>query len=323
MRALITGANGFLGAHLARRLAQRGDVVRCLVRRSGSADALRGLDVELVEGDVTEPASLDPAMRDVEVVFHLAGIRRAPIRRTFFEVNAEGTRHVCDAMVRAGARRLVLAGSLAASGPATVDRPKREEDPFEPREWYGESKAEAERIAFTWRDRLEVTSIRPVRIMGPGDRENLPFFKIVQRGLKLDLLGPPRPIAFVDVDDVVDLALLLAERSEAVGEAFFCTGEALTLQQMQDLLAESLGVKPRRIPVPPLVLQGLAVAADVVSRTTGKHLPLNRKLARQLLAPAWTCSEEKAERVLGFHHTRGIADSIRRSAEWYRAHGWL
>ena len=323
MRALITGANGFLGAHLARRLAQRGDTVRCLVRRGSGADALRGLSVETVEGDVTDPASLDPAMKDVEIVFHLAGIRRAPVRRTFLEVNAEGTRNVCEAMLRAGARRLVLAGSLAASGPSSPDRPKREEDPFEPREWYGESKAEAERIAFGYSGRLEVTSLRPARIVGPGDRENLPFFKIVHRGLKLDLLGPPRPIAFVDVDDVVELAILLAERPEAVGQAFFSSGEALTLQQMQDLLADSLGVKPRRLPVPPPLLRGLALAADVVSRTTGRHLPLNRKLARQLLAPAWTCSADKAERLLGFRHTRGIAESIRRSAEWYRSRGWL
>ena len=81
------------------------------------------------------------------MVFHLAGLRRAPERSAFFRVNAEGTRTVCDAMLRVGARRMVLAGSLAAVGPSRPDRPHVETDPFAPEEWYGESKAEAERIA--------------------------------------------------------------------------------------------------------------------------------------------------------------------------------
>lgn len=323
MKALITGANGFLGSHLARRMAARGDEVRCLVREGSDRSALDGASVQIVSGDVVDKQTLRDAVRGVDVVFHLAGIRRAPTRDLFFAVNAEGTRNVCEAMVEAGARRLVLAGSLAASGPSKPDRPRREEDPFAPSEWYGESKAEAERLAFTYAGRLEVTSVRPVRIIGPGDRENLPFFKIVKKGVRLHILGPPRPISFVDVDDVVDLTLLVAERPEAVGHAFFSSGEALSLLEMQDVLAEILGVRPRTIPLPPLVLKGLASAADVVSRATGKHLPLNRKLARQLLAPGWTCSSEKAERVLGFRSRRSIRDSIQRSADWYRAQGWL
>lgn len=321
MKVLITGANGFLGAHLARVLAARGDEVRCLVRSDRSA--LEGADVEIAQGDVTDPASLERACEGRDVVFHLAGVRRAPVRSTFMQINAEGTRNVCEAMVRQKVHRMVLAGSLAASGPSVPNVPLRESDPFNPSEWYGESKAEAERLAFSFADRLEITSIRPVRIMGPGDRENLPFFKIVQRGLRLKILGPRRPISFVDVDDVISMTLQLAERREAVGQAFFCAGEELSLSEMEDVAAEILGVKPKTIPIPPTVLKGIAAGADVFSRATGRHLPLNRKLARQLLAPAWSCSTEKAEKLLGWRAKVPIRDSIRRSAEWYRQQGWL
>ncbi|MBX5483049.1 MAG: NAD-dependent epimerase/dehydratase family protein [Myxococcaceae bacterium] len=322
MKALITGANGFVGAHLARRLAARKDDVRCLVRRDRS-NVLGIAGLEIVEGDVVDPASLRPALEGIDVVFHLAGIRRSPDREEFMRVNAEGTRHVCEAMIATGARRLVLVGSLAASGPSVPDKPLRESDPLRPTEWYGESKAEAERIAFSYAGRLEVTVIRPSRILGPGDRENLPFFKIVRRGLRLDLLGPRRPISFVDVDDVVDLCLLLAERPEAVGEAFFCSAAELSLQEMEDLLVGWTGVRARNVPIPPAVLKGLAAAADVASKLSGRHLPLNRKLARQLLAPAWTCSTEKAERVLGWRAKVPIEQSLRESLDWYQAHGWL
>ncbi|NPC84441.1 NAD-dependent epimerase, partial [Pyxidicoccus fallax] len=177
----------------------------------------------------------------------------------------------------------------------------------------------------SYADRLPVTVTRPPRIIGPWDRENLTFFKLAQRGIRLELAGGPRPLTLVDVEDVVDLMLLQAEHPQAPGEAFFCAGPGapLTLEQVQDMGAQALGLHPRTVRLSPRVLTALASAADGVSRVTGRKLPLNRKLARQLLAPAWTCSGAKAERLLGFHPRRGLEDSIRRSAEWYRQQGWL
>jgi nucleoside-diphosphate-sugar epimerase len=170
-----------------------------------------------------------------------------------------------------------------------------------------------------------VTVTRPPRILGPGDRENLTFFKLVKKGIRLQLAGGPRPLTLVDAEDVVDLMLLQATHPQAVGEAFFCAGPGgpLTLEDVQDLGARALGLHPRTVRLSPWLLQALASGADGVSRVTGRKLPLNRKLARQLLAPAWTCSGAKAARLLGFHPKRDLADSIRRSAEWYREQGWL
>jgi nucleoside-diphosphate-sugar epimerase len=322
MHALVTGANGFLGGALARRLAGAGHRVRGLVHSGRESPAFSA--VEWMKGDVTVPGTLGAAFSGVDVVFHLAGIRRAPTRDAFFAVNAEGTRNVCDASWRSGVRRLVLAGSLAAVGPSRADRPHVESDPFAPEEWYGESKAEAERIAFQQRGALEVTVVRPPRILGPADRENLVFFKLIRRGIRLSIGGGPRPLSVVDVDDVVDFLLLLAERPEAVGEAFFCPGpDSTTLEEIQDQAATILGAHPRTLRLSPPVLRTLAAAADVVSQLTGRHLALNRKLARQLLAPAWTCSGEKAAALLGFRPKVSARDSIARSAAWYQAEGWL
>ncbi|MBN1210534.1 MAG: NAD-dependent epimerase/dehydratase family protein [Myxococcaceae bacterium] len=325
MNVLITGANGFLGSWLARALAARGDTVACLLRPSSDASGLAGLSYTRVEGDVTDPASLERAVAGRDVVFHLAGIRRAATREEFMRVNAEGTRNMCEALLRAGGRaRLVLAGSLAASGPSSPGRPHVEEDPFQPAEWYGESKAEAERITLSYADRLPVTVARPPRILGPGDHENLTFFKLMKRGIRLEIAGGPRPLTLVDVEDVVELLLLLAERKEALGQAFFVGGpKDLSLEELQDIGSRELRIHPRTVRLSPWVLKGLAAAADVITQATGRKLPLNRKLARQLLAPAWTCSGAKAERLLGFRPRRELEDSIRRSARWYQEHGWL
>ncbi|MBX7099222.1 MAG: NAD-dependent epimerase/dehydratase family protein [Myxococcaceae bacterium] len=324
MRCLVTGASGFVGAWLVKRLTARGDLVRCLLRGGSSVSALDGLAYERAEGDITAPATLPSALEGVEVVFHLAGIRRAARREEFIEVNAEGTRNVCEAMKRSGARRLVLCGSLAAAGPSTLERPRREDDALAPEEWYGESKAEAEVIAFGYGRDFEVTSIRPSRILGPGDRENLAFFRLVKKGIVLKLGGPRRPLSMVDVEDVVTQLILQAERPEAVGEAFFASSEETTsLTELMQHIAEYIGVKARVVPLPEGVLRALAGAADLVSTVSGRRLPLNRKLARQLLAPGWTCSIEKAKSRLGYRPAWTLEASIKRSADSYQALGWI
>lgn len=323
-RILITGANGFLGAWLAKALVARGDEVRCLVRKGSDASSLEGVGVTIVNGDVTHPASLPAAMADVHTVFHLAGIRRAATRDEFMKVNAEGTRHVCDAMVQAGAKRLVFVGSLAATGPSLGGVPRTEDDEFNPQEWYGESKVDAERIAFTYGDRLEVTCCRPARIVGPGDHENLTFFKLVKKGIILRIGGAERKLSFVDVEDVVDQLLLQADKPEAVGQAFFAASdEQKSVEELMTIVAETLHYKASVMTVPELLLQFLGSAADVVTNTTGRKLPLNRKLARQLLAPGWTCRIDKAKRLLGYAPRRTIRDSLIRSGESYVKLGWL
>ncbi len=322
MRAAITGAGGFVGSTLARRLCALGTPPRCLLLPADDPSPLSGLPVEIVRADVTRGEGLEGALEGCDAVVHLAGIRRAPEREAFFRVNAEGTRTVCEAILRAGGRaRLVLAGSVAATGPSR-DCPT-EDAPFAPRDWYGESKAEAERIACSYQDRLAVTVARPSRILGPGDRENLFFFKLVDKGVKVSL-GEPRPVfSFIDVEDIVDALLLLCERPEAVGQSFFLSHQTATMEELQDLVAQALGKRPLSLTIPRPLFRALTSAADVVSRATGKHLPVNRKMAQQLLVPGWTCSTAKAKERLGFAAKTPVSESIDRAARWYREKGWL
>jgi nucleoside-diphosphate-sugar epimerase len=321
VRALVTGAAGFLGGALVRRLAARGLEVRALVR--GEPPPLPA-GVEAVRGDVTDRESMGRAVKGCGLVFHLAGVRRGATRNDFFRVNAEGTRLALEACLSAGAAgtRFVLAGSLAAAGPSREGR--REDEPLAPVEWYGESKAEAERIAFSRRDRLPVTVGRPPRIVGPGDRENLFFFRLVARRVLLRILGGERPLSWIDVEDCAAGLLALAERPEAVGEAFFLASEERTsVVGLQREIARALGVRPREIPLPPAVLRAAGALADGVSRLTGRKLPVSRKMARQVLAPGWACDPSKAKARLGFVAPTPLSESIGRSARWYLEKGWL
>jgi nucleoside-diphosphate-sugar epimerase len=320
VRALVTGAGGFLGSALVRALSARGDVVRALVRRPAEGGVPPG--VEVVTGDATDPAALRAAVRTCDVVFHLAGVRRATDPEEFLRVNAGSTRAVAEACLAAAPRlsRLVLAGSMAASGPSRT--PRREDEPLAPVEPYGASKAEAERIALSYADRLPVTVARPPRIMGPGDRENLILFRIARARLALSF--GDRPLSWIDVDDAARGFIALADRAEAVGESFFlASSEITTAAGLMAEAAHALGVRALRVPVPAPLVRVLAAAADVVTDATGRRLPFGRKLAAQVLAPGWVCDPSKARDWLGFEATTPLARSIASAARWYVARGWL
>jgi nucleoside-diphosphate-sugar epimerase len=255
-------------------------------------------------------------------VFHLAGLRRSTDAEEFRRVNAGSTQALLEACLAEapGLRRVVLAGSMAAAGPSRT--PRREDEPLAPVEPYGASKAEAERIALSFADRLPVAVARPPRIMGPGDRENLLFFRIARAGLALDF--GDRPLSWIDVDDCARGFLLLADRPEAAGEAFFlASAETTTAAGLMRGAARALGLAARRVPVPDAALRALAAAADAITRLTGRRLPLNRKLAAQLLAPGWVCDPGRARERLGFEARTPLADSMARAARWYVEQGWI
>ncbi len=322
MRVLITGGAGFLGTALTRLLAARGHAVRILDR--AASEALRALGAELVTGDATDPATLRAAVAGQDVVIHLAGIRRSTDAAEFMRINAEGTRAALEACLAAAPNlsRFVVAGSRAAIAPSP--HPVDESAPFGPAEPYGASKAEAERITLSYADRLPVAVARPPRIMGPGDRENLLFFQIARRGFAVGFSGPARPLSWIDVDDCARGFLLLAERPEAAGQVFFLASpEPTSTQGLMVEAARALGVRARRVTVPASVLRAAARAADAVTDLTGRRLPLNRKLAAQVLAPGWQCDPGKARARLGFVATATLADSIDQAARWYLEHGWL
>src|SRR6266545_4098637 len=158
--------------------------------------------------------------------------------------------------------------------------------------------------------------------MGPGDRENLLFFRIARARLALSFGN--RPLSWIDVDDCARGFILVAERPEAAGEAFFLASpETTTAAGLMAEAARALGVRARHVPIPAPLLRAVAAAADVVTNATGRRLPLNRKLAAQLLAPGWVCDPSKARARLGFEARTSLADSIARAARWYLEHGWL
>jgi nucleoside-diphosphate-sugar epimerase len=203
-RVLVTGATGFVGSHVAQALLEAGYEVRCGARATSDLRWISGLDTERVPLDVRgKPEDISRAVENVDVVVHAAGITRARRPEDYYLVNAEGTRRIATAALRAGVRRFVLISSLAArgpDGPATGDHPESD---------YGRSKLKAETHLLAVGGRMEAVLLRPAAVYGPRDTDLLPLFRLANAGW-LPVPWGAGPLQPLYVEDAARAALAAA-----------------------------------------------------------------------------------------------------------------
>ena len=220
-KAIVTGASGFVGSHLAELLLEKGWRVTAALRQSSQRRWLEGSAMEFLEIDFTRPFRLPPC----DVVFHVAGVLRADTWHGYLEGNRDLARRVFEA---SSASRFVHVSSLAVQGPrAEAD----ETTPCEPISMYGKSKGEGEREVWTRRDRLPVTVIRPPVVYGPRDLGLLELFKVVASGIR-PIIGGPKRLSIIHVRDLVEGMLAAAESSSSrtLGKISGCSAGSSSCQ---------------------------------------------------------------------------------------------
>src|SRR5512143_719814 len=185
MKALLTGASGFIGSHLADALLAHGYSVRVLLRRSSSLEWLEDQRLERVYGDLFDKEALRMAVSDVDYVYHLAGLTKAKKREEYFRANHLGTKNLLEAVQEKAPRlqRFVHVSSQAAVGPSPTVAPIDETAPAKPITSYGQSKWAAEQECRQFSRHLPVTIVRPPAVFGPRDRDILEFFRSASRGI--------------------------------------------------------------------------------------------------------------------------------------------
>jgi nucleoside-diphosphate-sugar epimerase len=323
---LVTGASGFIGAHLVRLLVERGHDVRAMVRRSSDLRRLEKTPVELVYADVMEVGSLGPAVAAAEVVFHLAGSIAAPDAGAFDRVNRVGTVNLLRAVQQhdVGLRRFVFVSSTAAAGPSGRDGPRTEDGPPSPVSAYGRSKLAAERAVAEFGGRVRATILRPPIVYGSGDAATLDLFKMIRRRIAFAVTGPERRMSFVHVRDLVEGALLAAGHDAAAGETFALPGpEDATMLEFQQVIGEAMGRQPVTVPVPAGLLRLAGIVADASRRWTRTRSPFGSDKVAEALQAGWVVSGEKARRCFGFAPRIGLREGVAEALAWYQAHGWL
>lgn len=326
MRALVTGATGFTGGHLARHLAASGSQVRALVRTIERAGDLRAAGIELFEGDLRDRAALARATAGIDVVYNIAAVyRQAGLPRdTYRAVNALAVRDVLEAAAAAGATRVVHCSTVGVHG--DVEHPPANEDaPLKPGDIYQETKLDGERLARETSARvgLPVTIVRPTGIYGPGDRRLLRLFRGVARR-RLPILGSGRIYYHLTyIDDLVEGFRLCGEHPAAANRTYILAGsEVTTLNALVALVADIAHVEPPRMhwPVWPFWVAG--ALCEAVCVPLGLEPPIYRRRV-DFYTKSRAFDITRARQEIGYNPRVALRDGITRTMEWYRAHGWL
>ncbi len=259
MKALVTGATGFLGSHLVDHLLQRGDDVRALVRASSDTSFLRERDVEMVAGDITGAASLGPAVGGVDVVYHTAAnVADWGPWPEFQSATIDGTRNVLEAAAAAGIPRFLHVSTLDVYALSALRSRVTEGSPLEKRfgwlDYYRRSKVAAEKIArrYAAEGRLGVTIVRPGLLFGERDGGMFPGIAAFLKSGSSAYLGSGRNrLPYVYAGDVADACILAATTAGTAGEIYnVASDEAVTQRDLFQAVAEATGLAPPRRGVP-------------------------------------------------------------------------
>jgi len=325
MKVLITGATGLLGDHLLQALQQRGEQIRALVLPVENAEKLIAQGVEVVRGDVTDAGTLAPAVNDIEIIFHLAGMMG--VNRPLAEyrlVNVTGSENLYRAAQAAGVRRFVHTSSHTVYG-LGYGLFLNEKDALRPDpDTYSITKAEGDRLMrhLMLKSGVETVILRPGTFFGPGDR--LHFGRIAQRmrnGKGVIIGRGDNALPFCYVTDVVQGFLLAAYHDKAPGNVYNVSNDRpLTQQEIFNAIADDVGGKrpTRRLPYLP-VYYGSIVAekAALIAHTR----PIVTRLGVMMFGTDTRHSVEKARSELGYEPKVDIRQGIRLAAAWFHAAG--
>ncbi|MBM7069094.1 NAD(P)-dependent oxidoreductase [Actibacterium sp. 188UL27-1] len=326
-RAVVTGATGFTGGHLARTLKKRGYAVRALVRdrTSASAKALATDGIELVQGDVGDADAIDRAAEGQTHFFHIAAVYRSANHPDsyYFQINRNSVSYVLEAVKKHGVERVVHCSTCGVHGDV-AEIPATEQTAFNPGDVYQRSKLAGEEIA---KDAMSkgapVSVVRPTGIYGPGDDRFLKLFRTIENGTFRMFGSGEIAYHMTYVDDMVQGLILAGEHPAAIGEVFLIGDDSYTtLNGLVNEVAATLGVSPpsMRLPVGPLM--AAATVCEFACKPFGIDPPLHRRRV-SFFTKARAFSVDKAKRLIGFQPQVPLSDGLVRTADWYREQGYL
>jgi len=326
LKALVTGAAGFIGSHVVDLLIEKGMEVTSFVLENDDLTWLKGKDTDIIFGDCTDTQSLERAITtDLDYIFHLAAVMNAPDSETYYRVNYQGTRNVVDICIekKVELKRFVYVSSIAASGPSGKNKVKDETSPCEPVTDYGRSKLKAENYLAQFCEELPHTILRFGLVYGPRNRNGIfSLFRIISRRIRPVLRNARTNVVYVK--DVATGLLLAAQRDEAVCKTY-CVGEnrIYSYRDIADAVAKAFGGRTLNIPVsmPLLFVAGLILQFfGTITRTTPL---LDLRRVSDMRHRYWMFDTSAVSRELGYETGYELSEGVRETVEWDRKQGWV
>jgi len=324
MKILVTGATGFLGHHLVRRLVREGYDVRIMKEKDAPMELLKDLKIEIFDGDIRDFEAVKKAVKGCEVVFHLAGLISYWSKQNSlqFEINVTGTGNIVKACIEEKVKRLIHTSSTAAMG-FEPEKLANEETEFNLGNLgiaYCDTKYLAEKeVQKGVKEGLDAIIVCPGSIYGPGDVRRIKEDPVFPKGI-FSMFYVEGGLGVVDVEDVVE-GEILAWKKGKKGDRYILVGENLSFYEIRKTVAEVLGKNPPKIKIPSSIFLALSYILDWISYLTErrpKFTPENARLNKIFLY----YSNEKAKKELGMKF-RPFKESAQRMIEWHKEKGYI
>jgi len=329
MNILITGGTGFIGFNLASILVEQNHQVNVLIRDSSQTDKideLRKIDINLIKGDLRDKSSLDKAVLDIEVVFHIAGVlgKFGIPDKVYSQVHVEGTKNLLDACFNStNLKQFVFCSTIGVSGPGKK-RVFIETDIYNPSNIYEKTKVEAEKLVFSFSKKgFPITIIRPGLVYGPYDLHVLQIFKAIKKR-NFFLIGQGKDTVHpVYIKDLIDGFLLVLNNRKTFGQIYNIAGpRIIELRYFFQVIAKSMDLELPRFKIPVwfafLMLYPIVFLAKLF-----RFQPILTKSRLRFFIESRGCSIDKAKKELGYLPKFNLEDGMKLTIDYYKKKGYL
>ena len=325
MKAYVTGATGFIGGHLVRRLLERGDTVKALIRDPAKGEPLKKLGVELVIGDILDNSSFEGTMEGFDVLYHLGNVARwwLPEKSLFYRINVEGTRAIFSEALRAQVTKVIYVSSLATGVERKGEIITEETDQAgDLTSHYSRSKYLGEKEAFRMHREqgLPLVVLNPGVVFGPGDLKQSGKTVIdFMNGRFPAMMFEDSYVPLVYIDDTINSHILALEKGK-IGERYIIVGYNVTVGELFKLLSEITGTPLPKRKLSPTLAKLIAYVLEFKSLLTKKPPKLTIDMVRAMETGAMGDSA-KAREELGLEFTP-LKESLIKTVNWYRENGY-
>jgi dihydroflavonol-4-reductase len=326
MNVFITGATGFIGRQLTKKLVENNYRVTALVRNNYNAKDLIELGVSIHEGDVTDAKSLEGALDGCDTLFHLANISRWWLRdkNRYIEVNVTGTKNLLTEASRSKVKKVVFTSSVAAiRQPHGILSTEHTEHCGSFESLYGHSKylAEKEVLGFAKSSKMDISVLNPGVVIGPGDFKTFGkmLIEFLNRRLKFRAFDNSF-VPLVYIDDVVDAHVIAAKNARS-GEKYILVSENISIIDLYKIANEITGDPIPPYVMPPFIIKTLAHLYEFKAIITGDYPKLAVDAVNAMQEGA-SASNEKAISELGINFMP-VKQALEKTIDWYRQNGYV
>lgn len=324
--AVVTGANGFVGSHLVDNLLSKNFEVRCVVRKSSNLRWLEDKNVKIFDCGLFDKERLREVFRNVNYVFHIAGVVKAKNEAGYLKGNVESTKVLLEVAseVKDIIKKFIIVSSQTVSGPSSDGRPVTEDMQPNPLTTYGRSKLKQEQVALSYKDIFPVTVCRAPAIYGERDTEIFIYFQVFNRGLTTMIGFDKKELSLLHVADLAEGLYLAAISEKSNGQIYFISSEKFyTWDEVGKITSGVLNKKALKIRIPHFIVFIIAAIAQFFAMFSSKPATLNIEKAKDLVQRFWICDTSKAIKELGYRQKISLEEGIRRTCEWYKMMKWI